>query len=111
MDPLLTAFAMVSVLVLAGSLIPRARLPAWLPNDKLLHVLCYAVGAGLLSLRFSPDSGLAMFLAAWFAGGVAIEWLQRFVPGRGFCAKDVVANGAGLLLGAGVALMWIWGGG
>lgn len=109
MDPLLNAFAMLSAAVVAGSLLPRAWLPVWLPNDKLLHVGCYAVAAALLSLRFAQEPVFGAALAGCFAAGIAIEGVQRLIPGRGFCVRDIAANGMGIALGAGG--VWLWGAG
>jgi len=107
MDPLLNAFAMLSAAVVAGSLLPRAWLPAWLPNDKLLHVGCYAAAAALLSLRFAQESIFGATLAGCFVAGIGIEAVQQFIPGREFCARDIAANGMGIMLGAGG--VWLWG--
>lgn len=101
------AFALLAVSVLTGSLMPAAHMPAWLPNDKLLHLLAYGALAALLSLKFHDPATLAGAVLACFLGSIGIEWLQKFVPGRMFCVRDLAANGAGLLMGAALGTLWL----
>ncbi len=96
------AFVLLAASVLTGSLVPAERMPAWLPNDKLMHLLAYGALAALLSLKFRDPVTLAGAVLACFLGSVGIEWLQKFVPGRMFCVRDLAANGAGLLMGAAI---------
>lgn len=82
-----------------GCLLPPRYLPP-LPNDKFLHFAAYAL-LGLLALRLahgwqqSAQALLLLFVIGW-----AIEGLQRLVPGRGFCWRDLAANSAGLISAA-----------
>lgn len=81
----------------AGCLVPARWLPA-LPNDKLLHFLAFGAMA-LLATRVVDDGlSLALALAALFVAGWLIEILQRWVPGRQFCWRDLAANTAGILI-------------
>lgn len=85
--------------VLIGCLVPARWLPA-LPNDKLLHFLAYG-GLALLASRIAGDSTeLAAWLLGLFFAGWAIEAVQRWVPGRSFCWRDLAANTAGILVAA-----------
>lgn len=96
-------FALASLAVLLGCLVPNAWLPP-LPNDKLMHFSAFAVLTAL-ALRMAPSNGAML---AWVAGlslaGWAIEVLQGLVPGRKFCWRDLAANTAGIATAA--LLMW-----
>jgi hypothetical protein len=86
--------------VLLGCLLPARWLPP-LPNDKLLHFLAYG-GLALIAGRIAENGlELAMWLSGLFAVGWAVEALQRWVPGRSFCWRDLAANTAGILVAAG----------
>lgn len=95
----LILFILGMVSVSAGCLAPASWLPA-LPNDKLLHFLAFG-GLGLLAGRIA---GTKIELAAWLLGllvaGWAIECLQRWIPGRNFCWRDLAANAAGIATAA-----------
>lgn len=70
-------------------------------NDKLLH-LCVFCGltACIVSLAVRTAGFLpATVVVALASYAVATELLQGFVPGRMCDPGDVVANGAGLILG------------
>ncbi len=97
----MTGFAVVFLLVLAGTCagtaVPSRWLPRWLPNDKLLHAAAYCA-LSLLAL-----AGLGLTTADWlpvglglFALGLLLECVQIAVPGRGFSLGDVAANTAGI---------------
>ena len=72
------------------------------PSDKIDHLLAFAAlaGAGALSL---PDRlrSLVIVGVTMLALGAAIEWGQTFVPGRFADIDDLLADGAGVLLGLG----------
>lgn len=92
-------FAVLMLGVLAGCLLPNEWLPP-LPNDKLMHFGAYAALA-LLAARIAPGWGaFAWWALGLFMAGLAIECLQRLVPGRGFSWPDQVANAAGLACAA-----------
>lgn len=100
----LIVFLIGLVTIPAGCLLPTAWLPT-LPNDKLLHFLAFG-GMALLAGRLAPagmqaPALLAVFLLSWL-----IEILQRWVPGRSFCWRDLAANGAGTLAAA-LCLAWL----
>lgn len=89
-----------TVAVSAGCLVPARWLPA-LPNDKLMHFLAYG-GLALLAGRIAQNgSELFFWLAGLFVIGWFIELLQKWVPGRSFCWRDMAANTAGIVVAAG----------
>ncbi|WP_158047558.1 VanZ family protein [Skermanella pratensis] len=96
---LIAAWCAFALAVTAGCLVPADRLPARLPNDKLLHLLSYAA-LGLPVAALASTSGQAAAgVAALLLAGLAIEVAQHFVPGRSFCVRDLAANAAGVLIG------------
>ncbi|OQX66226.1 MAG: hypothetical protein B5M55_00645 [Desulfococcus sp. 4484_242] len=88
------------VLVVYFSLKPRLELPCDFSGaDKLAHFAAYG-WLGILAF-FGFDR-----MAAALAGallmiplGIALEFLQGCMPGREFSIADMVANGAGVVLG------------
>ena len=96
---LIAAWCVFALAVVVGCLVPGDRLPAWLPNDKLLHFVSYAVlalpVAAVTSTWEQNAAGAVILLSA----GLAIEIVQHFVPGRSFCMRDMAANAAGVLIG------------
>lgn len=88
-----------TIAVSAGCLVPARWLPA-LPNDKLMHFLAYG-GLALLAGRIAQSgSELAFWLCGLFIVGWLIEYLQKWVPGRSFCWRDMAANTAGIAVAA-----------
>src|SRR5688572_17265433 len=84
--------------------------------DKLVHVAIYALLGGLcargLARGWSLGTGRALSLAAMTAAlyGVTDELHQWFVPGRNADWRDVVADAAGAVLGAGLVVLLARGG-
>lgn len=88
-------FLAAAVAVAAGCLLPARWLPL-LPHDKLLHFLAFA-GLSTLALRIEPAwPWRALWLTGLLLAGLAIELLQKLVPGRSFCWRDMGANTAGI---------------
>lgn len=95
----LTLLGAACAAVGAACLVPNRLLPP-LPNDKLLHFGAFAVLAAL-ALRAEPAwPPRALWLAGLMGLGVLIECLQTLVPDRGFCWRDVAANGSGIAFSA-----------
>lgn len=69
-------------------------------SDKLLHMAGYL--ALYLSARIAcPAPGRTLpIVSALLAYSVLIETLQHVIPNRGFSLFDILANLAGLLIGA-----------
>lgn len=84
-----------------GSLIPLSG-PVTPGGDKLQHFAGYG-GLALLAMWNCPRP-LPVWLACT-AMGVAIEFAQALTPYRSFDVVDMLANGAGALLGVGLALL------
>ncbi|KLU38786.1 hypothetical protein AB595_02280 [Massilia sp. WF1] len=81
--------------VALGCLLPSHWLPL-LPHDKLLHFIAFA-GLSTLALRIEPAWPLrTVWLLGLLLAGLAIELLQKLVPGRSFCWRDMGANAAGI---------------
>jgi len=81
--------------VTIGCLLPAGWLPP-LPHDKLLHFGAFLVLTSL-ALRIAPDwAGRAFWLLGLLVAGLVIELLQKQVPGRSFCWRDMAANTAGI---------------
>ncbi len=76
-----------------GCLLPASWLPP-LPNDKLLHFVAFG-GMALMAGRLAPQGMLVLALLAVFMASGLIEYLQKWVPGRSFCWRDMAANAAG----------------
>lgn len=97
-------FAVYSGLVLYFSLRP---MPDEVPGefDKLYHLMAYAVMGFLLSAALSGRQRPGLLrsvaaVAAVFAFGAAVEYLQSFTGYRSPDAADAAFNGAGGILGA-----------
>lgn len=98
----LVLFLLGTVAISAGCLVPARWLPA-LPNDKLMHFLAYG-GLALLAGRIAQSGPeLAAWLAGLFVAGWLIECMQKWVPGRTFCWRDMAANTAGIVVAAGLS--------
>ncbi len=92
---LLLGVVAVSVL----SLIPSEELPEISVSDKIQHGAAYLALAVAVVLAFPRrltrlGAGLGLFVL-----GMVLELLQILVPGRYFDVWDMVANGAGVVLG------------
>ena len=91
----LMVFLATAAAVVLGCLLPARWLPL-LPHDKLLHFVAFA-GLSGLALRIEPTWHLrALWLLGLLFAGFAIELLQKLVPGRSFCWRDMRANTAGI---------------
>jgi hypothetical protein len=103
-----TVWIVTLVLVVTGELLPGTSLPMrWISStgisDKVLHYGAYTLLAGIPILGFFPASGLRWALAM-IPLGVALEFIQKLVPGRDFELADMVANTLGVLTG--IAAGW-----
>lgn len=90
-------FIVVAVGVAVGCLLPSRWLPA-LPNDKLLHFLAFGSLSFLAAHIASNGAHLVWWLIGLFLAGALIEILQKWIPGRDFCWRDLAANTAGIVL-------------
>ena len=91
----LIVFLAAAIAIALGCLLPAGWIPP-LPHDKLLHFMAFA-GLSALALRLEPGWTLrAVWLLGLLLAGLAIELLQKLVPGRNFCWRDMGANTAGI---------------
>ena len=82
--------------------------PSNFPLDKILHASMFSLCAAMFV------RGWATFAERWWLvclmlilyGGVT-EWIQRYVPGRSATLGDLLADGVGVLVGVGVALLYL----
>ena len=107
--------AWLPVIIYCGIIFTVSSIPIQLPEtkisffDKLLHVAEYAV-LGLLIARALKIQGLkaTQFITILFAAELAFlygafdELHQFFVPGRFASSLDLLADGIGGLIGAGL---------
>ncbi|MFW6323631.1 MAG: VanZ family protein [Desulfovibrionales bacterium] len=70
-------------------------------QDKVHHFLAYFWLAFLPYCSFQNKTGILISVLAMFLLGVLIEILQLQIAGRFFSFPDILANGAGILVGAG----------
>ena len=94
--------------IFVASSLPGTTYPSTdLPNaDKLVHIVLYGV-LGALVVRGLGGRGVRIWLgAAALAAlyGVTDELHQIFIPFRSADVEDAVADAAGALLGAGLAV-------
>jgi VanZ family protein len=91
----LIVFLAAASAVALGCLLPAHWVPL-LPHDKLLHFIAFA-GLSTLALHIEPAWHLrVLWLLGLLLAGLAIELLQKLVPGRSFCWRDMRANTAGI---------------
>lgn len=91
-------FGLNLVFIVVASLIPSSMPPIW-HLDKVGHFAAYSSLFTLALFSFQPSwiRIATFFLAATL--GVAMEWLQSYVPGREVSAIDAITNVAGLVFG------------
>ena len=103
---LVWAAAVVAVIV--GSLLPgdsstMQMIGAFHVNDKVQHGLAYALLAWLPVLH-ERRRNAAVLLVLVAALGVLLEFGQLYSPGRSFDTHDMIADFAGIAVGAVIGL-------
>ena len=82
--------------------------------QKALHVVCYALLAGLWYWTLEGAGGrgrrAAIVLLACVGLGAALEWAQTGIPGRFGSLTDILLNAAGSLAGLAAVLFVPWDG-
>lgn len=81
------------------SLVPGNVLPKDLPWDKALHFVGYA-GLAFLARMGSKKHPSWQIVIGCISFSLLIEFLQQFIPNRGFEWLDLMANTLGVLAGA-----------
>jgi len=104
----------VFIAIVIGSVVPGEARPGdgifvWIVSvtptlvQKLLHVVAYAVLAGLLMWTLDRITPLAVRIGAILAitviTGATLEWVQTSVPGRFGTLADVLLNAGGAVVG------------
>jgi VanZ family protein len=95
--------------VITGELLPGNSAPMLFLaragiNDKLMHFAAYTLLAVIPVFAFRLRTGLVCAVSM-IALGVALEFAQRLVPGRGYEVADMLANTLGVLAGVSAALL------
>lgn len=90
------AGALMLISVATLSLIPAPDIGV---NDKFSHLLIYLILSAWFSLLVVNRKSLAWVIVGLIAYGVAIEGLQGLTNYRYAELGDILANGAGILLG------------
>lgn len=98
------------LLVITGSLLPAGSPPMRAVeqlalNHALLHFCAYT-SAALMALLALRRMSIAVAAAlALIVLGVALEFVQKLVPGRGFEIRDIFINGFGVVTGIAIGLV------
>lgn len=92
---LICGFALL-LLIAIGSLMP---VPSDIGNDKLAHVIMYAVPSIWFSLIVDRPGSLWRVLIALIAYGALMEFLQGLTDYRTMEFADAVANSLGVSIG------------
>ncbi len=102
------AWLICFVAVIAGSLLPADSAPMraldkLAIDDKVQHLLAYALLAFLPAIH-ERRRNLVVLLVMAPAMGVFLEFGQLYSPGRTFDVHDMLANAAGVAIGAAIGL-------
>jgi VanZ family protein len=78
-------------------------------NDKTEHFIAYLLLAMIPVLGFELGKGILAALSMILLG-VALEFIQRLIPGRSFELADMLANTLGVMTGIvlGFAFTKLW---
>lgn len=98
-------FVVCCVAIFIMSLMPGKQLPSSLPWDKALHFIGYA-GLAFLARMGSNKHPSWQIIVGCIVFSLGIEFLQQFIPNRGFEWLDLVANSLGVITGV---LVGTWG--
>ena len=101
-------WAVCLIAVIVGSLLPADSVPMRAldrldVNDKVQHLLAYAVLAFLPALHERLRK-LAVLLLIAAALGILLEYGQLYSRGRTFDVHDMLADGLGIALGTAIGL-------
>ena len=94
-------FAVYAVAIAFVSLSPSSGVSGehW---DKVLHLITYAVFAGLGYRMIKEGRGYLLLCLGIIVYSGLIEVAQSYIPGRVMSGYDILANAAGVAIGAGV---------
>jgi VanZ family protein len=91
-------FIIACLVIFTMSLMPGKQLPKGLPWDKALHFIGYA-GLAFLARMGSKKHPSWQIVVGCIGFSLLIEFLQQFIPNRGFEWLDLMANSLGVLTG------------
>lgn len=92
-------FVVLTAIATYLSLVPKPGAVFEASPDKFLHLLCWGVLLVSLWLACGQKNFRVWMAPVLFAYSVLVEIGQIWVPNRYFSVADIVANGAGILLG------------
>jgi VanZ family protein len=92
------------LLLLPGNYVPNFNI--W---DKLEHAGIFVPMLWLALLGYAPRLQLTPLAITLQAYGIAIEFLQYFIPGRSCSGLDMLADATGIAAGSLAVLLWrLW---
>ena len=101
-------FVVLTTIATYLSLVPKPGAVFEASPDKFLHLLCWGVLLVSLWLACGVKGFRMWMVPALFGYSVLVEIGQIWVPNRYFSFADIIANGAGILLGTlAVWLCWV----
>ncbi len=86
------------VFVIAATLVPEAGMGVTVYKDKVAHLIAYFAMGVLAWVSVATMRRRLYLLFFSVVLGIALEFLQEFVPGRSADAADAAANTAGVVL-------------
>ena len=105
-----------SVFLAIAMLLPSDRIPEseLLSHDKIVHLVVFMVYSFIISKAFAPVQTQKIrsikvvrnALIISILGGIALELMQQFIPGRATDIYDLLANTLGAVLGAAVFIIF-----
>jgi VanZ family protein len=90
-------FILSASAICVGCLLPARWMPR-IENDKLAHFLAFGVLTILAKMIAATSNELIFWVLGIGLAGLLIEILQKLVPGRNFCWRDMFANLAGIFV-------------
>lgn len=96
--------AIVTAAILLATLTPASAVPKVGVSgaDLAVHVTMFGLWGALATWAWPRSTGTVVVVGLGFA--LLTELLQLLVPGRSFALSDLLADAAGVLVGAAIAL-------
>lgn len=96
-----SSIALIAVL----SLLPADEMVRTGVGGHVEHMAAYAATTFIVAFAY-PQKRLRRVILALICYAAALEFLQRFSPGRYPAIEDWLASSAGVLVGGALALLW-----